>query len=98
MENEHFLPNQIISKYRSEQCCMVLISSLLATCKTDLSSSAESDTSSVEVLKALTSHMTSASPLNLSQLSLTKVNSQHDFELNVSRYKHKNIDIECHVY
>lgn len=54
---------QAISKYRSEHCCMTLISCLLATCKMDSSSTAnsESDTSSIEILKALTSHMTAAS-------------------------------------
>lgn len=55
---------QAISKYRSEHCCMALISSLLATCKVqDATSNAnsESETSSIEILKALTSHMTAAS-------------------------------------
>ena len=42
-----------------------LITSLLVSCQIDGGSESESDTSSIEVLKALTSHMSSgASPLN----------------------------------
>lgn len=42
---------------------MALISSLLSTCKSESSgTNSDSDTSSVEVLKTLTSYMTSASP------------------------------------
>lgn len=52
---------KIISKQRSEHCCLTLISCLLATCKPELNSNNESDTSSVEILKALTFHL--ASPL-----------------------------------
>lgn len=51
---------QMISKGRSERCCMALISSLLATCKMESSMSttnSESDTSSIEILKTLTSHI-----------------------------------------
>lgn len=44
---------------------MQLISSLLASCQIETACESDSDTSSVEVLKALTSHMsTGASPLN----------------------------------
>lgn len=52
---------KIISKQRSEQCCLALISCLLITCRPELNSNNESDTSSVEILKALTFHL--ASPL-----------------------------------
>lgn len=58
---------QAISLRRSEQCCLILISSLLASCQIDSSNGngSDSDTSSIEILKALTSHMSSgASPLN----------------------------------
>lgn len=50
-----------MSKQRSELCCMTLISCLLETCKPEVNSGTGSDTSSVEILKALTSHL--ASPL-----------------------------------
>lgn len=60
--NENF---QSITVRRSEHCCLQLISSLLASCQIETACESESDTSSVEVLKALTSHMSSgASPLN----------------------------------
>lgn len=52
---------KIISKQRSEHCCLTLISCLLQTCKPEFNSTNESDTSSVEILKALTFHL--ASPL-----------------------------------
>lgn len=56
---------QSITVRRSEHCCLQLISSLLASCQIETTCESESDTSSVEVLKALTSHMsTGASPLN----------------------------------
>lgn len=56
---------QSITVRRSEHCCLQLISSLLVTCQIDNGSESESETSSIEVLKALTSHMSSgASPLN----------------------------------
>lgn len=49
---------------------MALISSVLATCKFDSNgTSSDSDTSSIEILKALTSHMTSTSPMNLTESS-----------------------------
>ncbi|XP_059621135.1 uncharacterized protein LOC132264825 [Phlebotomus argentipes] len=51
---------QTLSKRRSEQCCLALIGCLLATCRVEMSvPSAESDTSSVEILRALTSHLQS---------------------------------------
>lgn len=55
-----------ITVHRSEFCCLQLISSLLASCQLDTNGSdSESETSSIEILKALTSHMTSGvSPLN----------------------------------
>lgn len=67
-----FIHLQTISKYRSEHCCMALISCLLATCKMDASSTAnsESDTSSIEILKALTSHMTAAATSSATDKSL----------------------------
>lgn len=56
---------QAVTTRRSEQCCLQLITSLLVSCQIDAGSESESDTSSIEVLKALTSHMSSgASPLN----------------------------------
>lgn len=57
---------QAIIVHRSEHCCLHLISSLLASCQMEMSGNdSESETSSIEVLKALTSHMSSgASPLN----------------------------------
>lgn len=56
---------QAITSRRSEQCCFQLISSLLISCQIDTGNDSESETSSIEVLKALTSHMsTGASPLN----------------------------------
>lgn len=55
-----------ITIHRSEFCCLQLISSLLASCQLDTNGNdSESETSSIEILKALTSHMSSgASPLN----------------------------------
>lgn len=65
---------QTVAKQRSELCCMSLIACLLATCAPDLGGGGAigggvdglnddtSDTSSVEVLKALTVHMITASP------------------------------------
>ncbi|XP_055677642.1 uncharacterized protein LOC129786566 isoform X2 [Lutzomyia longipalpis] len=51
---------QTLSKRRSEQCCLALIGCLLATCRMEMSiPSADSDTSSVEILRALTSHLQS---------------------------------------
>lgn len=53
---------QTISRQRSEQCCLTLISCLLITCKSEMSLNDDDDdteTSSVEVLKALTSHLPS---------------------------------------
>lgn len=64
--NKFPLP-QIITKQRSENCCHTLIQCLLATCRPELNTNAESDTSSVEVLKALTFHL--ASPLQIPQPS-----------------------------
>ncbi|KAG4065560.1 hypothetical protein HA402_013330 [Bradysia odoriphaga] len=52
---------QIISKQRSENCCLTLIQCLLATCRPELNANTESDTSSVEILKALTFHLASPS-------------------------------------
>lgn len=51
---------------RSERCCLNLISNVLASCQMDAAAmESESETSSIEVLKALTSHMTSAaSPMH----------------------------------
>lgn len=56
----------VITVHRSEFCCLQLISSLLASCQLDTNGNdSESETSSIEILKALTSHMSSgASPLN----------------------------------
>lgn len=53
-----------ISKHRSEQCCLALISCLLITCKNEQrgSNDDDSDSSSVEVLRALTTHL--SSPIN----------------------------------
>lgn len=76
---------QKISKYRSEQCCMALISSLLTTCKSEANGSgSDSDTSSVEVLKTLTSHMTSASPLGINEFRSNDSKGANDLE--VSRW------------
>lgn len=56
---------QTIASLRSENCCLLLISNLLASCQMDVGNESESETSSIEILKALTSHMTScASPIN----------------------------------
>lgn len=56
----------IITVHRSEFCCLQLISSVLASCQLDTNENdSESETSSIEILKALTSHMSSgAAPLN----------------------------------
>lgn len=53
-----------ISKHRSEQCCLALISCLLVTCKSEQRglNDDDSDSSSVEVLRALTTHL--SSPIN----------------------------------
>lgn len=53
-----------ISKHRSEQCCLALISCLLVTCKSEQRglNDDDSDSSSVEVLRALTTHL--SSPVN----------------------------------
>lgn len=52
---------QTISRQRCEMCCLSLISCLLASCKPDMGASSDdsSDTSSVEILKALTVHLAS---------------------------------------
>lgn len=56
---------QAIISRRSEHCCLQLISSLLVSCQIETGTESESETSSIEVLKALTMHMSSgASPLN----------------------------------
>lgn len=57
---------QTIASLRSENCCLLLISNLLASCQIDSAGiESESESSSIEILKALTSHMTSgASPIN----------------------------------
>lgn len=51
---------------RSEHCCLNLISNVLASCQMEAAAmESESETSSIEVLKTLTSHMTSAaSPMH----------------------------------
>lgn len=59
-----------MSKQRSELCCMTLISCLLETCKPEVNSGTGSDTSSVEILKALTSHL--ASPLGKQSPDITQ--------------------------
>lgn len=51
---------QIITKQRAEDCCSTLINCLLTTCKGALSvtnEENESDTSSVEILRALTTNL-----------------------------------------
>lgn len=66
---------QSIIARRSEHCCLQLISSLLVSCQFDNGAESESETSSIEVLKALTSHMsTGASPLN----EVPKSSGAHD--------------------
>lgn len=57
---------QIISYARSEMLCSELISSLLVTYELDTSyTNAESDTSSVEILKTLTTQMLHSAPNDL---------------------------------
>lgn len=66
---------QAIIARRSEHCCLQLISSLLVSCQIDTVAESESETSSIEVLKALTSHMsTGASPLS----EVPKSSGTHD--------------------
>lgn len=53
---------QIISKQRSELCCLSLISCLLISCQSEVNlgmNEDESETSSMEILKALTFHINS---------------------------------------
>lgn len=55
---------QTISRDRSEQCCLSLISCLLIACRTDQRANEDdtSDSSSVEILRALTTQL---SPVNM---------------------------------
>lgn len=47
----------MITKFRTEQCCASLISCLLQTCKAEMNNDDESDSSSIEVYRALTSQL-----------------------------------------
>lgn len=84
---------QSITIRRSEHCCLQLISSLLMSCQVDNGSESESETSSIEVLKALTSHMSSgASPLNgkVCEISAAQDPSMAFFDKMVSNPHLKN--------
>lgn len=64
---------QVISKHRSEQCCLSLISCLLASCKVEQMTVGDDDSesSSVEVLKALTTHL--SSPINFNGMMIDEM-------------------------
>ncbi|KAG5685028.1 hypothetical protein PVAND_014231 [Polypedilum vanderplanki] len=51
---------QMVTRYRTEQCCESLISCLLATCKAEMNDETESDDSSLEIYLALTEQLTEA--------------------------------------
>lgn len=67
---------------------MALISSLLSTCKPDSNGgNADSDTSSVEVLKTLTSYMSSASPSGINEFRSIEKNGLNDAEVSIAVYR-----------
>jgi Coiled-coil protein 142 len=64
LKNYRYSPIQTISKHRAEQCCLALITCLLNTCKPDANAQpSDSETSSLEILKTLTTHLLPAESL-----------------------------------
>lgn len=70
---------QTISRHRSEQCCLALISCLLITCRTDQRTIEDdtSDSSSVEILRALTTQL---SPVNMPETILDVSQEHHQYQ------------------
>lgn len=61
---------------------MALISCLLSTCKPDVNGgNTDSDTSSVEILKTLTSYMSSASPAGVNEFRSAEIKLASDSEV-----------------
>jgi len=83
---------QLITKYRTESCCAGLISCLLANCRADLQyDDDDSDTSSIQVFRALTTQLSHTQESPPDELIATNIQHPHHPYQHYGINKHSQI-------